>query len=321
MTRSVIIVNWCSGEWLRKTLQGLSQQTLMPDRIVVIDNASDDSSFQGIEEIIPTIEVVKEKANLGFAKANNIGLRMLETSDWIVLLNPDAIPAPDWLEKLAEAAERFPQYDFFACRMLNADSPDFLDGAGGDSFHTSGLVWRKGHGRLERGVAENFVECFSPCAAAAMYKTEALIQVGGFDEEFFCYLEDVDLGFRLRLAGYRCLYVPVASVRHGGSVSTGKKSDFSVFYGHRNIVWTYVKNMPGLLFWIYLPQHFLLNVMTILILALRGQGSVGVKAKRDAFAALPAIWQKRKKVQAGRTVSVMDIWKVMSKGFSIFRRD
>ena len=147
----------------------------------------------------------------------------------------------------------------------------------------------------------------------------------GFDEDFFCYFEDVDLGFRLRLAGHRCLLVPDAVVYHVGSATTGgQHGDFAVYHGHRNLVWTYVKNMPGALFWLLLPAHIALNLVTIVWFSLRGQGAVILKAKRDALCGLPRMWKKRRDIQKYRTASAVEIWKALDKSFwpclSQFRR-
>ena len=103
-----------------------------------------------------------------------------------------------------------------------------------------------GHGVPVSSVSEEVREVFSPCAAAALYRRSALVEIGGFDDDFFCYSEDVDLGFRLMLAGHSCLYVPTSVTHHVGSGTTGgQNSDFAVYHGHRNLVWTYVKDMPG----------------------------------------------------------------------------
>jgi GT2 family glycosyltransferase len=178
----------------------------------------------------------------------------------------------------------------------------------------SGLVWRDRHqyrlapaDRLER-------EIFAPCAAAALYRREALVQAGLFDEDFFCYVEDVDVGFRLRLAGYDARSVPEAVVRHVGSATTGgQQGDFPVYHGHRNLVWAYVKNMPGLLLWTLLPLHLLLNAFTLLWFTLKGRGPVIARAKADAIRGLPAAWRKRREVQAGRVASVREIWRALDK--------
>ena len=130
-----------------------------------------------------------------------------------------------------------------------------LDGTG-DAYHMSGLVWRMGHGMPVSSDTGKDYEVFSPCAAVAFYRRSAMQKIGGFDEEYFCYVEDVDLGFRLRLAGFRCLYVPKSVAHHVGSGATGgQHSDFAAYHGHRNLVWTFVKDMPGILFWALLPLH------------------------------------------------------------------
>ena len=105
---AVIIVNWNSGPWLRRCLQGLAAQTIKPQRVILVDNASTDSSLDGMVDILPTVDIIRETENLGFAKGNNVALRSIENTQWIVLLNPDAVPEPDWLEKLITASQEHP---------------------------------------------------------------------------------------------------------------------------------------------------------------------------------------------------------------------
>jgi GT2 family glycosyltransferase len=129
------------------------------------------------------------------------------------------------------------------------------------------------------------------------------------------YHEDVDLGFRLRLRGNRCLFIPQAVVRHVGSASTGKKSDFSVYHGHRNLVWSYFQNMPGKLFWKYLPAHLLANVVFLVYYSLRGQASVIWRAKWHAFLGLPRALRKRKIIQRQCRISPDEISRVFEHGW------
>jgi GT2 family glycosyltransferase len=310
---ALIIVNWNSGDWLKRAFRGVAAQSVQPRQIILVDNASSDRSLDGIEEILPQVEIFRETENFGFAKANNIAFQSIKEAEWTVLLNPDAVPEPDWLEKLMDAAQKYPEYCFFACKMLDAFDPSKLDGTG-DSYHTSGHAWRQGFGRSSVRGGEIVTECFSPCAAAAMYRTDIIRQTGGFDERFFCYFEDIDLGFRLQLLGHHCLYVPQAVVAHAGSALTGKRSDFSVYYGHRNMIWTYFKNMPWPLFWFYLPQHLLMNIVGVLVLSLRGQGRIGMKAKYDALKSLSPIWRERQKIQRNRKISSLNLLRLMSRG-------
>ncbi len=318
-TVSVIIVNYNSTKLLEDTLDGVSKQTYQNFSTLVIDNASSEKPVETSAKL-QGVQFIYLPENVGFAGANNRGVVLCGASKWIALLNPDAIPADNWLERLVAATKRWPDVACFASRMVQERRPECLDGAG-DAYHTSGLVWRRGYGRPSATPAYNEPkEVFSACAAAALYRRDAFEAVGGFDEDFFCYLEDVDLGFRLRLAGYRCLYVPDAIVHHVGSATTAKDSDFAVYHGHRNLVWTYIKNMPGPLFWLYLPQHILLNVFTSIWYAVRGRGRVILKAKWDAIKGLPRMWRKRREIQARRVVSAWEVRRVMEKGWLRVRR-
>lgn len=294
---AVIIVNWNGGEFLVKCLTALRAQTQSPTRVIVVDNASSDDSCARVERDFPEVKLVRADANLGFAAGNNLGVQHAGDCDWIALLNPDAYADPDWLAALARAAARHPDSAAFGCRMLMAETPDYLDGVG-DAYHTSGLVWREGHGQAAAGAWLEEREIFSPCAAAALYRRDVWAAAGGLDEDYFCYVEDVDLGFRIRLMGHPSWYVPDAVVRHEGSALTGKRSDFSIYHGHRNLVWTYVKDMPGAAFWLYLPWHVALNLATLAMLILGGHGAPALKAKRDALRGLPRAWRKRRVVQS-----------------------
>lgn len=311
---SVVIVNWNSGDMLRQCLASLATQLVLPDIVWVVDNASSDGSAHCVHEF-PNCRLLSPGANLGFAAGNNLAFRQC-TSEFVALLNPDAFADPCWLAALLAAAKANPDCASFGSRQLAAERPEFLDGTG-DAYHASGLVWRQRHGKLQQPEDLQACQIFSPCAAAALYRRDALATAGGFDEEHFCYLEDVDLGFRLRLAGHRALYVPDAVVHHVGSATSGgQHSDFALYHGHRNLVWTYVKNMPGALFWLCLPLHILLNVVTLLVFAVRGRGHVMLRAKRDALKGLPAMWVKRRAIQKKRRASIGGIWRVLEKGLS-----
>ncbi|MCF6355844.1 MAG: glycosyltransferase family 2 protein [Candidatus Polarisedimenticolaceae bacterium] len=308
---SVIIVNWNSGEHLANCLNHLALQSVRPEHIWVVDNASSDGSVAEIKAQ-DNLSVLAMDINLGFAEGNNCALSLC-TTEYVALLNPDAFPEPDWLEKLLAAVVLHPDAAAFGSRQLCANRPELLDGMG-DVYHISGLVWRDGHGQQASTVSSTPCEIFSPCAAAALYQREALLEVGGFDKNYFCYVEDVDLGFRLRLAGYKAMVVPDAVVRHVGSATTGgQHSDFSVYHGHRNLVWTYVKNMPGFLFWVFLPFHLLLNVVSLFLFSAKGQAGVIFRAKWDAIRGIPLMWRKRRAIQAGRVATYGGILSIMNK--------
>lgn len=310
---TVVIVNWNGGAYLGRCLAALQAQTETAFRAVVIDNGSSDGSAEAVAAFDdPRFMLQALGENRGFAAANNLAVREHAVGEWVALLNPDAFPAPDWLECLLAAAAAHPQYAFFGARLVDAANSRRLDGTG-DVYHVSGLAWRRGHSRAATTADLTPLEIFGPCAAAALYRLDAWREVGGFDEDYFCYFEDVDLAFRLRLAGYRCRYVPEAVCRHVGSGLTGRRSDFSVYHGHRNLVWTFVKDMPAPLLWLLAPLHLAQNVLALAAFALRGQGRCIWCAKRDALAGLPVIWAKRRALQARRRIGARELWRVLDK--------
>ncbi len=313
-TVAVVIVNYNSGEYLSRCLQSLHNQTNSSDQIIVVDNASSDGSMREIERRFPDVKTVRLSTNVGFAAANNIAIRQIGNADWIALINADAFAEPQWLEELLDAAARRPEFDVLACAMLRDDNPTQSDG-NGDVYHVSGFAWRAHCGLPASESPLDEREVFGACAAAVCYRREALVACGGFDERFFCYFEDVDLAFRLRLAGHRCLLVPRAVVRHVGSAVSGRRSDFTVYHAQRNLEWTWFKNMPTPLLWWYLPQHLLLGLVTVIWFMLRGQSRVICRSKWDALMALPTIWRQRQHIQSTRQVRVAAIRRQMARGW------
>jgi GT2 family glycosyltransferase len=316
MTVAVLIVNWNSRELLRECLRSLSAQTRTPDRVIIVDNNSTDDSLLLAGDCLQGVEVIRLQENAGFARANNIAAKAAGEVDALALLNPDAFPAPGWLAALVTAAECQPDVGSFASRMLLDTQPDFLDGAG-DSYHSSGRAWRNGHRMRAREWPAGDVEVFAPCAAAALYRRAAFESAGGFDEQYFCYFEDVDLGFRLRLRGFRCLCVHDAIVRHVSSATTGYRSDFAVYHGERNAVWTFFKDMPWPLLLLYLPQHLALNAAALVYYPLRGQGRVVWRAKLDALRGLPSVLRRRTMVQSMRAVSPLALRRSFTRGIAV----
>ena len=309
MSVAVIIVNYNSGALLSRCLKSMSDQTLCADELVVVDNASTDAESQSVLASVTTATVIKSETNLGYGGAINLAVRKIDTTDYIVCLNPDAFPEPNWLEAMVNAADNHPNYGSFASLMLRADDISVVDGAG-DNLHFTGIPWRRLHQRaLNDGLKTEPV--FSACAGAALYRTSLFIQFGGFDDVYFMYVEDIDLGFRLQLAGHPCLFVRDAIVHHIGSAITGEGSNFSVYFGHRNLVYCYFKNMPLPLLLATLPFHIIANLTTLVVLAIKGRGGAIGKAKLDALKKLPSAIRARKHVS--RKVSSRDIWKLLDK--------
>jgi GT2 family glycosyltransferase len=312
---SIVITPWNSGIYLTRCLEHLSAQSFQDFEIIVVDNGSTDGSLDGLEDKWPGLKfriqyLVK---NNGYTVANNFGAR-LACGRWLALLNADAFPAVDWLENLLQAAENHPEFSFFASRQIQANAPYLLDGCG-DAYHVSGLAWRTYYNFPSDTYGLQPSEVFSACGAAALYDRVAFLQVMGFDEDFFSYYEDVDIGFRLRLRGNRCFYVPQASVDHIGSVSLGQRSDFAFYHVHRNFIWSFVQNMPSRLLWRYLPAHLMANLIYLVNYTLRGKSRVLWHAKLDALKGMQRALQKRKVIQNSVVVSEHDLVNLMERNW------
>jgi GT2 family glycosyltransferase len=310
-TVSVVIVSYESGSTLERCLAGLDAQTFTDFEVLLVDNASTDGAPQAAAAADSTIRFLQPGVNLGFAAGNNLAAREAR-GRWLVLLNPDAYPDPDWLEALIAGTLRHPEVRCFTSLQMVADEPDLMDGAG-DVMTSAGIPFRGGYRRrLPPKLREG--EVFSACGAATLIDRALFLSLGGFDERFFCYCEDVDLGYRLRLAGEATLLLPAARVEHVGSASTGVRSDFAVFHGSRNRIWTFLKNTPPLLLWLTTPLHVAVTAGLLLLHARRGDAAPVVRGIRAALKreALDPILASRRELQAGRKVGSWDILRAMA---------
>lgn len=307
---SILIVNYNSGARLRRCLASLQKQTNKDFEVVVIDNGSLDDSISQAISLVTDFRLIEAGENLGFAAANN---RAAETcqSEWLVFLNPDAYPEPGWIDALLSAASRYEWADAFGSTQLQAEEPMLLDGAG-DVYTVFGLIYRGLHGRRADNLPMSDGECFAPCAAAAMYRRTAFEGLGGFDEQFFCYGEDLDLGFRLRLSGGRCVQLREAVILHEGSAISGRVSDFTVYHGTRNRIWLSYKNIPVELFALMIPLQFLTNLVFGLRFIPAGKFLTYCRALIDGYTGYPGLRNQRKAVQARRKLSVLELMKIIA---------
>jgi N-acetylglucosaminyl-diphospho-decaprenol L-rhamnosyltransferase len=306
---SILIVCFNSRAHFPRLKASLDAQTA-PYALFVLDNASEADQRPRAEDFPAHAQIIQSEINLGFATANNRLVEMALT-DLVVLLNPDAFPAPDWLERLLDAATHYPEVAAFGSTQIMANDETRWDGLG-DCLHVLGPSWRGGHGVARDGLPAREGESFSVCAAAALYRRAAWRAIGGFDESFFCFSEDLDLGFRLRLAGWRCMQIAAAQVRHVGGASAG--SDFSTYHSARNGLWAYAKNMPAALYWPLLPAHLALVATFYLRSFARADGEAYRRGARDGLAALPRIWRTRGAIK--RQVRSRDIARLLSCSLS-----
>jgi len=320
----LVIVSYNAAPYLDRCLSAVAAQARPPDRVVLVDNGSNDGSLEvarsAARRLHMPLEIVLPGRNLGFAAANNRAVELLEDCDFVATLNPDAFPETGWLAAMVATAGDHPEAASFASRLMMPGDPAHVDGSG-DVYHASGLAWRHAHGERASEVGDLLQarDVFAACAAAALFRRDDWVRAGGFDERYFCYAEDVDLGFRLQLLGRRCRYVPEAVAVHVGSASSGVDSAFAVYHGHRNLEWTFVKDMPGALLVRYLPLHVVGSVGSIVWHAAHGRARAILSAKWDALRGLPAVWRARKQVQRARVADAASIAAVIDRSPLITR--
>jgi len=316
---SVAVVAYESGPLLAECLAGLAAQTIPGVEVILVDNASSDGAAMAAARAHPEVSFVANRENLGFAAAVNQAARRAR-GRWLALLNPDAFPAPDWLAALLAAAQAHPDVRCFASRQLMAEDPGRLDGLG-DVMSIAGFAFRGGYRQPDPGTIPP-AEVFSACGGAMMIDRALFLEMGGFDERLFCYCEDVDLGYRLRLRGEPTLLVPAAVVRHVGSASSGgPRSDFATFHGTRNRLWIFLKNTPPVLLWATLPLHLLATAVLFARHATRGELASPWRGFIAALDGFPLALQARREAQAGRRVGSWEIARALAwNPLSLLRR-
>jgi hypothetical protein len=209
-----------------------------------------------------------------------------------------------------------------AAKMLNFFEPGRIDSMGIRAT-TAGLGVNRGVGERDLGQYDSPAEVFGPCAGAALYRREMLDAVGFFDPSFFAYYEDLDLAWRGRLAGWKCVTAPGAVVYHLHSATSGRMSPFTVYHVHRNKWYTIVKNWPGGLLLRHLPRIICYDLGAMLLAALRGRLRAALRARLHLLRDLPALLCKRRETKALARARVSDVERFLERGGSplkTFRR-
>lgn len=248
---AVIIVTWNGLEHLQRCLPALMAQEGVAFETLVVDNGSTDGTVPWLRETYPDVRLVVNAENVGFAEANNQGIRAT-SARYVVLLNNDATPAPGWLCALVAAGEREDRVGMVASQICFAHDPERLDSAGIE-VDVLGIAWNRHLGGLVSEEPVHAVEVFGPSAAAALYSRPMLDEIGPFDARYFAYYEDVELAWRARRAGWRCLYAPAARVAHVHSATGGRIAGFKHMLLGRNKWRTLFKHYPFRRLWNWFP--------------------------------------------------------------------
>jgi hypothetical protein len=289
---SVVVLNFNGKRYLEKCLSSLATQTHKDFEVIVVDNASSDRSADYLNVRFPWVKIVKNGSNLGFAGGTNSGIRLAQ-GEYILTLNNDTQADMHFLERLSKPMQSDKSVGMCASKML---FPDGRINSAGICISRSGAAWDRGMSEMDYGQYDRRDDVFGPCAGAALYRKKMLDEIGLFDEDFFLYMEDVDLAFRAKLAGWKCIYVPEAVVHHHHGGTAGFGSDLAVYYGNRNVIWYAVKDFPTGLLLTSLPWIVGRNLAVIPYYALRGQGKTILRSKLDALRGLPRMLKKRKSI-------------------------
>ena len=240
---TVIIVNWNKKNLLNNCLTSLENQMFKDFDILVVDNGSTDGSIQLLRENYPTVNLIELGKNTGFCHANNIGIQNAK-SEYIALLNNDTEVDKNWLNELVEVLDKNEKYSFASSKMICLNDKSKIDRVA-DSFTTCCFMFGLGAGDDAENEYTKPFEILGVCGGAAFFRKKVFDKIGGFDERYFAYLEDLDLNLRMLHAGFKGIYVPTAKVYHlGGGTSDGMRNPMVIRNTVRNLWFTLSKNIP-----------------------------------------------------------------------------
>jgi GT2 family glycosyltransferase len=328
---SIIIVNWNGREYLSACLDSLLEQTCTDFETIVVDNGSRDGSLELLRDLYPWVRVVPLSENTGFARGNNAGFDV-SRGEYIVTLNNDTRVDRTWLEELVAAVEERPGTGMVASRICNWDEPDRIDSLG-VAICPDGMS--RGNRRMREFSKLSLArteEILLPSACAALYRRTMVEEIGFFDDDFFAYCEDTDLGLRGRVAGWGAVLARDAVVYHRYSRSGGVFSPFKLYLVERNHFWAALKSFPACML-VALPFWTLVRylVQAQLVAGAKGAGaqfrstpsSALVKALLkgilDAVASLPRLIRKRRTVMRSRRLSADEMRRLLASYTISFR--
>ena len=319
---SVIVVNWNRCELLRACLKSIAAQHGARFEVILVDNGSSDGSIEMARDefssVIP-LTVIANPGNRGFCAANNQGIAVAR-GEFIALLNNDAEAESGWLQALLSAFHQQPSIGMAASKILSYENPERIDKVG-HLIYLDGQNRGRGTGEIDRGQYDKTEEVLWPDGCAAMYRTSMIASIGGFDEDLFAYGDDAELGLRARIAGWKCLYVPHAVVRHHHSSTLGVLSARRLELIERNRVLLAAKLFPWSLLWLNGP-YYLARVAAGLWAAARTKGEISrfpgwtgkfrvgwtlLKADFQALLLLPRTLRKRRHIQTIRCLSPSEV--------------
>lgn len=294
-------------------IESLQTQSLKA-HITVVDNGSKDESVQLITSKFPEVELISLQENTGFAGGVNTGIQaaMEAGAEAVALFNNDAVAHKDWLKSLVNTLTADDKVGIVSCKQLRKDKK-YIDSTG-DFYSIWGMPFPRGRNQLDEGQYNSQEEVFSAPAGATLYRTSMFKDIGVFDEVFFAYLEDVDISFRAQLAGWKIMYQPKSEVYHRVSATGSKLGSFTRYHFMKNFYLVYAKNMPGWLYWKYLPRFAVQALRLFVSSLLKGGGFTYIRSVGRVILLTPHIITQRRRIQKGRVISVDHIDSLLYKG-------
>ncbi|MEI7674505.1 MAG: glycosyltransferase family 2 protein [bacterium] len=299
----VVIPNWNGIDYLDACLKSILNQSIRLS-IVVVDNGSIDGSAELLEKKYQQVDLIRLAENTGFTGGVNAGINraLSQKADYVALFNNDAVADKKWAENLLKAAIDNPGSGIVTGKFLRIEG-ERIDSTG-EQYSTRGLPFSRGRNQLENGQYDNQVDVFGATGGASLYSAKMLKEVGLFDQSFFAYFEDVDISFRSQLMGWKVTYEPSAIAYHHIGATSSKLGDFSRYHSAKNFILCYTKNMPGQLYFKYLPL-FLMQLMRWSISSLlKGKTMPFLKGLFSAVWLLPNAFIQRHFIQSNRKVSI-----------------
>lgn len=302
----VVIPNWNGADFIAPCLESLQSQT-QKHTVVVVDNGSVDESVSIINAQFPSVHLIKLLKNTGFSGGVNTGIRFAleQKADYIALFNNDATADLEWLQNLVNILDNDESVGIATGKLLRSDKKH-LDSTG-DFYSIVGMPFPRGRNQKDTEQYDMPEEVFSASGGASLYRVSMLEEIGLFDEKFFAYYEDVDISFRAQLAGWKVWYEPKAIAYHHIGATSSKLGGFTRYHATKNFYLLYAKNMPGWLYWKYLPLFTLQSVRLCASSILKGGGVAYFKGTLRAIILVPYVMNKRIGIQRRRKISIREL--------------
>lgn len=272
---SIVIPNYNGIKFIENCLKSLEIQSYKEFKITVIDNASTDGSNEVIRQKYSNVNLIELDKNYGFCKAVNDGIRNSD-AEFVILLNNDTEVDEYFVEELLKAINKSDKIFSCSAKMIQLYNKDLIDDAG-DYYCALGWAFARGKSKSVTQYNDDN-QIFAACAGAAIYRRDVFDEIGYFDEAHFAYLEDIDIGYRAKIYGYKNMYAAKAIVYHAGSgVSGSRYNEFKVKLASKNSVYIIYKNMPIIQIIVNFPLLILGFIIKAIFFTKKGFGITYIK--------------------------------------------